>query len=127
MREIKYRFWNTDKNEWISPVLIELDQHGKFIHLYNEPFIASEFIGWHDCDGKEMFDGDIVEHGMSTIPKEYFALKYVRRHEEKLIWEFKTLDIDTYGDAVDFVYETGPNTTRWCRVVGNIYENPFLI
>ena len=71
MREIKFRAW-TDRNRYIENYCY-LDKNNHFFgeDLTNGPIVkilaVEQFTGLHDCDGKEIYEGDIVTIKNSDI------------------------------------------------------------
>jgi hypothetical protein len=132
MREIKFRAWDRERNEFLSggEVFIAI-QPGRrpqknIIYLdiikdpdmYKHRFVLQQYICLHDRNGKEVYEGDIVSvwrDGSNRI----FAVK----------WR------DT-GVPMYILYPQPLNENFWhCRtdmemaweVIGNIYENPKLL
>ena len=63
MREIKFRVWDMKHNEYIYwdelkaiPGVLGMLLTGKLTNS-----IIEQFTGLHDCEGKEIYEGDIVE------------------------------------------------------------------
>ena len=81
-------------------------------------FILMLSTGLHDKNGKEIWEGDILEHNNSLYPKGFkgWASKSVVR------WNSKTasFDMGRYGEE-----EAGGSILT--EVIGNIYENPELL
>jgi uncharacterized phage protein (TIGR01671 family) len=67
MREIKFRVWCKDKNEWEKDVCL-LSQHGDLFHVTQNmimPYkrknhIIQMFTGLLDKNGVEVYEGDIL-------------------------------------------------------------------
>ena len=122
MREIKFRAWNNDKNEWLDKedckyLTIHLDGSYEinlgwvtiFPHLTIE-----QYTGLKDKNGKEIYEGDIMR---------YDAIDY------KVLWAdyyagFETKRLNSpwnnAGLTLHFLASVG-------RVIGNIHENPELL
>lgn len=67
MREIKFRAWDTILKTYDHACDVAIKPNGEIIFDDDmdtyEPsdFIIEQFTGFHDCDGKEIYEGDIVE------------------------------------------------------------------
>lgn len=112
MRPIKFRAWNGE-DKIMRKVLsvnffqdsniahIVLDKKEGVITLFND-FILMQFTGLSDKNGKEIYEGDIVETAGGQKLKVYF--------EDGLYFPFYVKGIDKSK----------------LKVIGNIYENPEL-
>ena len=121
MREIKFRAWDkvnkkiilTKKIEWFSNELGD-SFSGTYINGQTNPterdFILMQFTGLKDCNGKEIYEGDIVKdtHHKLSSP---FAIEY--GHCE--VYQHFAYGFNCYEDMTGY------------EVIGNIYENPELI
>ena len=106
MRTIKFRAWKQSQKTMFYPKKtihpIDLPQ----VMLEKENDILMQFTGLKDKNGKEIYEGDIVEYEtFDTIigVVEWCAGSYLLNGEEMY------LDKDIY------------------KIIGNIYENPELL
>ena len=75
-----------------------------------DPETVGQFTSLHDCDGKEIFEGDILDFNGLTV-----EVRFVRG-----VFAFLAngdLDEELCGDC---------RTDLFARVIGNIYDNPEL-
>lgn len=79
--------------------------------------IRRQFTGLLDKNGKEIYEGDIVEHNDEMYAVEY-GIQGVDAFEGVgwNLWSFK-----------DGIEATGERLTSEIEVIGNIYENPKLL
>jgi uncharacterized phage protein (TIGR01671 family) len=135
MREIKFRVWNVKEKKMYPVFLIEwagggVSQENSFLKhvdpvngkkIYvNPPYgqqnnaILMQYTGRKDKNGKEIYDGDIIQ----------------------LLGHRPNIDCDIDVEEVIFedgefchTYQDRPNKKFWeyATVIGNIYENPELI
>lgn len=146
-RRIKFRIWDTTKNEWFGPeaaksVSFTLDMRplfwtgdnvrieGKF---WPKEWVIQQFTGFYDIDGKEIYEGDLVEsvyHVLISFGSNDFKYKkaeigfvngafcvmeeYLGRTnlEEHMTVEYVGADGEYWNDSYAAL-----------RVVGNIFEN----
>ena len=122
MREIKFRAWNRDVEEMIDDICTWTDD---FTDMLNETFkywrdelILLQYTGLKDKNGKEIYEGDIVEYNITpngeTLTGEvfYFPPTFVLTDKTKACAKNYPLPM---LQAFNF------------KVTGNIYENPELI
>lgn len=126
MREIKFRFWNgfqMIKNEDINYI----DFNNKFVTIsdkwhdgieqidFDENKRLMQYTGYKDINGKEIYEGDIIEYEHHVVGKikRTVRIKYG-------IWGIKGkqehLQIP-FANIFDAEFE----------VIGNIHENPELL
>ncbi len=128
MREIKFRAWDEKEKCWVSGFAIH--QSGMFSdwagckkingqcvadadwkYQHEIPHIKiMQFTGLHDRNGREIYEGDILESNHKLFRFE-------------VIWSEDWAMFTVKGDSVEALI-------RWatyCEVIGNIYENPELL
>lgn len=122
MREIKFRAWDKKGNQMIENEELMFSGTDGFYSLNQEGQefewdCVMQFTGLHDKNGKEIYEGDIVNYGNYTDNN--------KPCNEKIIFEncsFVGREIRKFGDknAVSMIGKD-------CEVIGNIYENPELL
>ncbi len=117
-RIIKFRAWNGkemifrelhDRN-WYTE-----DKGGKDVkgtHPDDNYFLkVMQFTGLHDKNGKEIYEGDIVEYSLTHELTERLFISEVEFF--RFAWRLKRLWLFTEVNK--------------CTVIGNIYQNPELL
>ena len=143
-REIKFRGISTVLNKWVFGYYWKQNEDGSShimtytpfnINFEVDPDTVSQFTGLYDCDGKEIYEGDVIEF---TDKWEwyisYWSTKFMfaRGNElKKLQKEFDALPM--HRQVVEFDPEDGYNFSiydlkegRW-RVIGNIWDDRSLV
>jgi len=109
-REIKFRAW--DKEKKIMDYNPSIPAFGDINNIYlngwfseNSYFILQQFTGLKDKNGKEIYEGDILE----LKHNDRVVLKHI------VVWNEKRCGWSDYEPKNEF------------EVIGNIYENPELL
>lgn len=112
MRELKFRAWDTGAKRWTSGVMPVLTGLSLKLKPAHSGIIIEQYTGLKTRrDGKEIYEGDILQYFGATLVAEYhdeafWAVKY----DTKEAWNIRC-----------FIGVSG------ARVIGNIHENPELI
>ena len=120
MREIKFRAWDMERNEWCYSDTNGL--HDFFYGLQDGQLdreTLGESTGLHDKkrteeypEGQEIYEGDIV-----TEDEQLW----------KIVWDVNKLAGFEAQNEDDENYYLGGAGWERCEVIGNIYENPELL
>ena len=131
-RIIKFRAWDTKKNKMYSAEELGQDQltlsvdgrgfinvHGKSTKLskFYTHLIPEQFTGIEDKNGKEIYEGDIVRHLITSTPKNMYETK-------QIIWDISSMKLQGKNKRASFLEWPA---TYCLEVIGNIHENPELL
>lgn len=114
MREIKFRCWNKEMNKMFpfedNLVYGTSNRPSLVIHLNNPNEVWLEYTGLKDKNGKEIYEGDIVNIGKPLIGS--------------VVW-----DCEEAGFRIDLqgMKTYIPIYKDTVEVIGNIYENSELL
>jgi uncharacterized phage protein (TIGR01671 family) len=122
MKEIKYRAWEKNLKEIIPVHNIDFVNRmintGSAWRLFDEIKLM-RFIGKTDKNGKEIYEGDIVQI------KHFYKN---REHTGKVVYCLNRFEVEDFYfphyDDPSNAFESGMGIVE---VVGNIYENPELL
>ena len=132
MRTIKFRGKRVDNGEWVYGDLVHfsngeaciLPEDGEWRHRLIIPDSVGQFTGWHDADGKEIYEGDVLDV-LYTIHVErenvcvVFGNNEVERTPGFYFSDNGTNECDHTWDFREFLPDR--------KVIGNIHDNPELI
>ena len=118
MRELKFRQWVTDPDVdfykgWESPINAHQDLKGATIINQDDHHIVEQYTGVKDKNGKEIYEGDILEDGRG----EKCLVKWTESEAHFGLYTGKQFEL------TDFVWMRGEDL----EVIGNIHENPELL
>ena len=121
MRAIKFRGKSILTDEWFYGDLVHSADKKRTAILVNDkdsydecevvPETIGQFTGLYDCEGKEIFEGDILDFNGLTV-----EVRFVRGVFALLI--NGNLDDELGGDC---------RTDLFAKVIGNVYENPDIL
>ena len=128
MRTIKFRGKSIDGKEWLYGDLVSSADKKRFAILVNNkesydecevaPETVGQFSGLYDCDGKEIFEGDILKwsNGRMYVVKFWQGMFYASVEEcnDGILGGFPLHAFTEFEE-------------RKCEIVGNIYDNTELL
>ena len=121
MRTIKFRGKSILHDEWLYGDLVHSADNKRFGILVNDkdsydecevtPETIGQFTSLYDCDGKEIYEGDILDFNGLTV-----EVRFVRGVFAFLV--NGDLDKELCGDC---------RTDLFAKVIGNIHDNPNIL
>ena len=126
MKELKFRVWDKERECYLDKTeLAGITPDGKYI-LYieeeeisrlevEENYIIEQYTGLKDKNGKEIYEGDIVE---------YTTCYYGNEKRHRKVVEWKEWDSDDFGEPHNLGYS---NLSECMEVIGNVHENADLL
>jgi len=121
MREIKFRAWDKDEKKMrIFHVdnAIETGWHYHYL-LEDESVKLQQYTGLKDKNGKEIYEGDIVEYKENWLESESGIDE---RFIHEVSWEVESFVLKNHGLLSEL-----RDLKNKIKVIGNIYENKDLL
>lgn len=126
MRDIKFRIWDTENKEMLKVqeldfeptfyggrIAIRPDQYNDYFDT--EDMILMQYTGLHDKNGKEIYEGDIIQYEDIT--------KGLVRYSEKYA-QYVLVNTGTVKDEFE---PLGDYNMEVFEIIGNEYDNPDLL
>lgn len=126
MRDIKFRVWDNENKEMLKVqeldfestfyggrIAIRTDQYNDYFDT--EDMILMEYTGLKDKNGKEIYEGDIIQY--DDIHKG--VVEYSEEYAQFILKET--------GSIADEYEALGEFNIKVFEILGNIYDNPELL
>ena len=129
MGEIKFRAWSNGKYHYDGFVVYpdgktEWPEAGWDLHGYDDKIEIEQFTGFHDADGTEIYEGDIVNAG-------YDNLSVYVDGKPRVVHMGFGYDSDGWAHGSWYGWKCGESSLadvrKECSVIGNIHENKELL
>lgn len=125
MRELKLRFWNNKVKSYTAGrymigddgAIYDVSSGDAYEWHETNDVIAELPTGLKDKNGKEIYEGDIVEYSWDFCGE---------KRKNNYVVEWLSGKVEHYPYSVDSGF-TLPDSVDGYMVVGNIHENPELI
>ena len=112
MRTIKFRVYIPDHKKFSYFQLGDFDYSDRYLHQHSYP--VQQFIGLFDKNGKEIYEGDLLEFAYRDEGKQFVGeVQYFEKLGSFGVVTDKAFE--TFLDLIDY--------TRFFNVVGNIFES----
>ena len=126
-RQIKFRAWDRKRKrfsyfhlhqfgidvpiESYYPVVLHRSDDDELYRLEYQGIEFCQYTGLVDCDGKEIYEGDILD---------FDEREWGGRFKPEVVWMENIIGDWNYCGSLSDVKD-------WRKVIGNIYENPELL
>ena len=112
-----------DRDEWEIMQKVNYDELDSFIPLYETERIdiktLGQYIGLKDCNGTEIYEGDILEYILRNVNGEEISREYYLVKECINGWELRNIKRPKQHKSLKFCFKY--------KIIGNIYKNPNLL
>jgi uncharacterized phage protein (TIGR01671 family) len=126
MREIKFRFWDKEENDWLVDGQDETSiydfafRYGMNWDHIAEPLnrvVVMQYTGLKDKNDKEIYEGDILKIPEFYETPENTAPTY---YNEKIMYSNGSFILGEDSP----LYEDAEYISAECEVIGNVFEMP---
>lgn len=127
MRELKFRVWSEEDKEYRTDCDVFRLLHGKTgcpATIYNDEgdkFIIEQYTGLKDKNGKEIYEGDIIQEEIDFNSKMIDGV-----FTYAVEWDMDTLCYSLRGSS-NSIHDELWEVNASVEIIGNIHENPELL
>ena len=126
MRTIKFRFWNPPSKAFVE----QYKYKGLVDELFEQDnmLIPSQYTEMKDCNGKEIWEGDIIEFERPLTKKDSKKFTAIISYANAAYLVMaKTSDAEGTL-AYMWLHDLSKEIYNWkIKVIGNTFENPELL
>ena len=126
MRTIKFRFWNPPGKAFVE----QYKYSGYVDELFEQDsmLIPSQYTDMKDCNGKEIWEGDIIEFERPLTSKDFKKFTAIISYANAAYLVMaKTSDVEGTLAHI-WLHDLSKEIYNWkIKVIGNKFENPELI
>jgi len=136
MKEIKFRAWDK-KNDKMYSSTIEEQEGFQFknnewvfcdfklgvVYLHSDNGVLMQYTGLKDKNGKEIYEGDIYQHGSRRCVIKYVDARFIAISKIQQENQGERKWFKQEGEEVDLELQE----RNYGEIIGNIYENPELL
>ena len=126
MRTIKFRFWNPPGKAFVE----QYKYKGLVDELFEQDdmLIPSQYTDMKDCNGKEIWEGDIIEFERPLTSKDFKKFTAIISYANAAYLVMaKTSDVEGTL-AYIWLHDLSKEIYNWkVKVIGNKFEHPELI
>lgn len=119
-RELKFKVWLYDEKKWGDPLVLAVLNTKELKYLYKnlDRTRIVQYTNFKDCDGIEIYEGDILERRDTGCETDgHIFTEVVRFHPFVPGW---TGFYHTFEKTIPTDFETYQTK---CKIVGNVFEN----
>ena len=134
MKEIKFRYIVKRKNGYVFSELFTIEQIEKgkanlFIkvnHVNPNELTREQYTGLKDKNGKEIYPGDIIQTSNHNKKWDIWEPEEMGTTVAKVVLD-RGLRIEWSNWKMENTESNSVFSQRYCKIIGNIHENPELL